>query len=585
MKTINPWLNRLSLVLVCFTGLLIFAGGMVKSTGSSLSVPDWPLSYGQVMPPMIGGIFYEHGHRMIATLVGFITIILAVFFQMKEERKWLKKMAWAALALVILQGVLGGLTVLFLLPKPISMGHAILAQTFFCLVVCLFIWTSSFWNKEPIIRTESAQYVPLHRLTLILFFASFIQLFLGALTRHTGENLPFHIFGAVLVASLTFWVTKRIFQFHPERKKLFRLSLGLSLLLLVQISLGICTYFIINHTFETIPGPLWSYILVSTHVVIGAFFLSGTVIQALVAYKTRPLQSPPLQTILKDYVTLTKPGISFMAGITALGGYILGSRDHFDWIKLIHTSLGTLLVAAGAGALNMLIEMKSDAQMKRTQERPLPSGRLRPWEVLIFGGLCSLVGIIYLAGSINYLTAFLAALTLSIYLYIYTPLKKISAVCVTVGAVSGALPPMMGWAAATNTIGIEAWNLFGIIFFWQFPHFLSLAWLYKEDYGGAGYHMLPDFFPNEKSTSGTALLNTILLLAASCLPYFLKMAGLIYLGTAIFLTLPLLIYSYQFFQTNSNIYAKKLFLFSLLYVPVLMLVLVLNRWPQLKVGF
>ncbi len=566
----NKWLHRFATALACCTLFLIFVGGLVKSTDSGLAVPDWPLSYGRLMPPMIGGIFYEHGHRMVAATVGFLTVVLALLLTFKEDRRWMKIAGWSAVGLVILQGVLGGLTVLFRLPKPISIAHACLAQTFFCVTVCMAVWTSRFWRENAEIRDEPANTLPLHRLGFALVAMTFVQLMLGATLRHAGRALPFHISGALLVAIFALWFARRVQRDHKNSAGLKRLSIAIIGVLLVQISLGVTTYFLLTHEWPVIPVPFPAIATITAHVAVGALFLGLSLLATLVAYRTRPTNTSPIQTTMKDYFTLTKPGISFMAGITALAGFVLGSRGNVDFLRLVHTCLGTLMAAAGAGCLNMLIERDVDAQMPRTQQRPLPAGRLQPGEVFLLGIFFSMGGVLYLGWAVNFLSALFAALTLSIYLYIYTPLKKISGVCVTVGAVAGALPPVMGWTAATGRLTIEALVLFAILFFWQFPHFLSLAWMYKDDYALGGLRMLPS------ETGRQVFLNSIALAVVSCLPTFLGLTGAVYFGVALALGAITIFYGYGFVQNQSRLTAKRVFLFSLLYIPVLVVLMLLN---------
>jgi protoheme IX farnesyltransferase len=574
-------IHRLFTGLAGLTLFLIFAGALVKSTGSSLSVPDWPLSYGQVMPPMIGGVFFEHSHRMIAATVGLYTVIMAFLVLKFETRSWIKKMAWAAVALVVAQGVLGGLTVLFLLPKPISIGHALLAQSFFCLVIGLAVWTSEFWIKTAKERIEPERNIPIHRLALAAFAACYVQLILGALLRHTGQALPFHIGGAVLAGSFVFWTTQRIWRDRTNLKSLFHLSLFLFGSLLLQIALGVTSYFILNHRFDVIPPPFYAPLLVTAHVATGALVLGLAALLAFTTYRTRPSHTVSLQTTLADYFTLTKPGISITAAITAFAGYILGSAGEVNIIRLLHTCFGTLLSAAGAGCLNMLIEWESDAIMNRTKTRPLPAGRLMSAEVLLLGALLTVFSVLYLSWTVNFITAALAGLTVSIYLYLYTPLKKISTLCVPVGAVAGALPPVMGWTAATGSLSLEALILFGVLFFWQFPHFLSLAWMYKDDYESAGYHMLP--LSNEKNgvTALRVLLHSVALLIVSLLPTFFGLAGKTYLILALLLGGGLIFYSASFFHHQTRQQAKRVFLYSLLYIPLLVMFLVMNSTADL----
>ncbi|OVE77502.1 protoheme IX farnesyltransferase [bacterium F11] len=286
--------------------------------------------------------------------------------------------------------------------------------------------------------------------------------------------------------------------------------------------------------------------------------------------------SSPGSTKLSDYFKLTKPGITFTAGITAVAGFVLSSQGDVDLVRLLHTAMGTLLIAAGAGTLNMVIEKDIDARMKRTQKRPLPSGRLKAGEALFLGTLLSGLAIVYLAWMVNILTAAVAGFTLSVYLYIYTPLKKVTSLCTFVGAVAGALPPVMGWTAATGRIGWEALVLFGILFFWQFPHFFSLAWLYKDDYQQAGLHMLPRIQDNGTATAIGMLLSSLALLGVSLMPTFMNLTGYFYLTCAVLLGVWLTIGSFLFYKDRSHVMARKLFFASLAYVPILVVAMVLK---------
>jgi protoheme IX farnesyltransferase len=525
---------------------------------------------------MIGGIFFEHGHRMIATAVGFLTIVLVVLVMKREGRPWVRKMAWLALGLVILQGLLGGLTVLLLLPKLVSISHGCLAQTYFSLVVSLAVWTSSFWHSNPPPRTELAGHTPLHRLALALFGLSYVQLILGAILRHSGRALPFHIIGALLVAGFALWIFRRVWKQHREITWLKRLATLIVTVLLIQIALGISSFFLLRHHFETIPPPFWVPVTITFHVATGALLLGLSVLLALTTYHTRPHGTPSIRSMFSDYLTLTKPGISFTAAITAFAGFLLGSQNNFSYLKLFHTCVGTLMAAAGAGCLNMLIEKDVDSKMNRTRERPLPAGRMYKGEVLFLGTFFWLAGVLYLGWAVNFITAFIAGLTVSIYLYLYTPLKKISSICIAIGAVAGALPPVMGWTAATGQISIEPIALFGILFFWQFPHFLSLAWMYKDDYRLAGLHMLPSWGADGQATARSILGNSIALLAISLVPHFLGLTGPVYLVSALVLGIFMTFLSFRFFQNNGRQEAKHVFLFSLAYIPLLTLFMVLS---------
>jgi protoheme IX farnesyltransferase len=225
----------------------------------------------------------------------------------------------------------------------------------------------------------------------------------------------------------------------------------------------------------------------------------------------------------------------------------------------------------------MFLERDVDGRMHRTEQRPLPAGRLPPQAALIFGAVLVGVGLVYLGCLVNLLTAWLAGLTVGVYLSIYTPLKKISSFSTAVGAVSGALPPAIGWVAATGHWGMGAWILFGILFFWQFPHFFSLAWLYREDYARAGFPLLPVLEPDGESTARKIVLNSFALVSVSLLPTFVGLTGFVYSGAALFLGAGLFVAGGLFFWDRSLGQARQLFRVSVLYLPLLLIAMVLDR--------
>jgi protoheme IX farnesyltransferase len=278
-----------------------------------------------------------------------------------------------------------------------------------------------------------------------------------------------------------------------------------------------------------------------------------------------------------DYITLTKPELTILSVLTALAGYYLGAGGVLQGIGLIHTLLGTAMVGGGSGALNQYIERRFDAQMKRTENRPLPSGRIAPREALLFGLLLSCGGIVYLAVCVNVLTALLAAVTCVTYLSLYTPLKRLTPLATLIGAIPGALPPVMGWTAATGEISSGAMVLFGILFFWQMPHFLSLAWMYRKDYARAGYRLLAVMDPEGSRTATQALLHTCLLVPVSFLLLRWGGGGVIYGVSAAILGAGFLLFAVLLLLQRTSGAARKLFFASLMYLPALMLAMVLDR--------
>ncbi len=277
----NRPLHRFALFTAFATLCLLVAGALVTSNEAGLSVPDWPLSYGQWMPPLIGGVFYEHGHRMIASLVGLLTVILAVRLWRAESRAWVKKIGLAAVVAVIAQGVLGGMTVLFLLPTALSVGHACLAQLFFCMIVSLALVTSPGWQSQGADRLRplaDGGMFSLARLTVAVNVAIFLQLMLGAAFRHKGMGVVPHLIGAGVVALLVIWVVVRVAAQHAARREVLGWTLVLNGLLVLQLVLGAAAYWI-RHVTATAPQPLPPMVaLTVTHVAVGALLMAAGVV-------------------------------------------------------------------------------------------------------------------------------------------------------------------------------------------------------------------------------------------------------------------------------------------------------------------
>jgi len=267
---------------------------------------------------------------------------------------------------------------------------------------------------------------------------------------------------------------------------------------------------------------------------------------------------------------LIKARLTFLVLLTTLVGFYAGSTGNSNWWLLLNTMLGTALVASGAAALNQLIEREYDACMERTEDRPLPSGRLQPLTVLVLGTAFSAGGLIWLAWSVNLLTALLGAITLGSYLFIYTPLKRVTTLNTIVGAIPGALPPLMGWVAARNQINLGGWSLFAILFFWQLPHFLAIAWIYRDQYRRAGFIMLPVVDTTGERTGRQAVSHTLGLLPVSLAPVAFHVAGPIYLCGALLLGGAYLWYAAQFSRDLGVVRARQLFFASILYLPLLL---------------
>lgn len=280
---------------------------------------------------------------------------------------------------------------------------------------------------------------------------------------------------------------------------------------------------------------------------------------------------------MADLAELVKARLTFLVLVTTAVGFYLGWRGPIDWVALLHSVFGTALAAAGAAALNQWWEHKFDAIMVRTRMRPIPAGRMLPREGLIVGTLLGIAGVIYLATAVNYLSAALAAATIGIYLFAYTPLKRISTANTLVGAIPGALPPLIGWASARGDLTAPAWTLFAILFFWQMPHFFAIGWMYREDYSNAGFVMLSSRDAEGGRTGRQSVLFGVLLLVASVTPVWAGLVSLIYLPIALSLGVLFLGLAFRFQMRRSHSTARHLFFGSIIYLPLLLTALVLTK--------
>jgi protoheme IX farnesyltransferase len=278
-----------------------------------------------------------------------------------------------------------------------------------------------------------------------------------------------------------------------------------------------------------------------------------------------------------DFLALTKPRLNLLVLFTTLGGVYLAAPGGVDPILLVHTLVGTALVAGGASALNQVWERDTDGLMRRTRTRPVPDGRLQPGESTRFGIVLSVVGLLLLAVGVNAAAAIVAGVTHVSYVLLYTPLKRRTWLSTLIGAFPGALPPVIGWAAATGHVSFAALTLFAIVFFWQMPHFFAIAWLYREDYARAGLPLLPVVEPDGLSTGRQAVLYAAALVPVSITPAFVGLSGAVYVVSALALGVVLLALSVQFAHERSSAAARRLFFASIVYLPVLWAVLVADR--------
>jgi protoheme IX farnesyltransferase len=285
----------------------------------------------------------------------------------------------------------------------------------------------------------------------------------------------------------------------------------------------------------------------------------------------------PVSERAAAYVALAKPDVTFLVVITTVAGFYIASRGPLDWALLAHTLVGTMLAAAGTATLNQYTEREADALMRRTAARPIPSGVISPTEAFWLGSILVVVGVVYLSILSNVLAAALTLATTVLYLGVYTPLKKITPLATFIGAFPGAIPPLIGWAAARGSLSLGAWILFAILFLWQFPHFLAIAWMYREDYARAGIKMLPVVEPSGDRTFRQILVTAAILVPISLLPSVIGITGIGYFFGATVLGMALLQVCFWAERSRTNIRAKWLMHATVIHIPILLALMILDR--------
>src|SRR6478736_8043089 len=296
--------------------------------------------------------------------------------------------------------------------------------------------------------------------------------------------------------------------------------------------------------------------------------------------KTAALENPtltPRRGFVSDLAELVKARLTLLVLLTTAVGFYLGSESPMNYLALFHVVFGTAAAAAGAAALNQWWERRADALMRRTMTRPIPAGRMAPLQALVLGAALSIFGVVYLAIVCNALSAVLTAITIVIYIFAYTPLKRTSTANTAIGAIPGAIPPMIGWAAARGSIGAGAWSLFAIVFLWQLPHFFAIAWMYREDYSRAGFRMISsDDLSGERSASQSVFF-CILLLILGGLPAFVGIVSFAYLAIELVLGGLFIAVAMRFLRLRTREAARLLFITSIVYLPLLLAALVLTK--------
>jgi protoheme IX farnesyltransferase len=286
---------------------------------------------------------------------------------------------------------------------------------------------------------------------------------------------------------------------------------------------------------------------------------------------------PAATTRSRDFVALAKPRLNMLVVASAAAGYAMGDGEPLGALRVVLMLVGTFLVAGGASAFNQVIERDLDALMRRTRNRPMPAQRLQPLEGFLFGVAATLAGVLLIVAASNLLAGAVALATLVIYAAIYTPLKRRTSFSTVIGAIPGALPPIIGWAAVANELPIKAWTLFGIMFLWQLPHFLAIAWMCRDDYTRAGFPMLPVIEPDGRSTGRQSVVYAAALIPLSLAPTAMHMSGTVYFAGALLLGIAFLYLAWRFARTRADSAAKLLFFGSIVYLPVLWILMIANK--------
>ncbi|MBI2520669.1 MAG: protoheme IX farnesyltransferase [Bdellovibrio sp.] len=597
-------LKRVSFFAIFCTFCLLVLGGHVHNTESSLACPDWPLCYGQFFPKMEGKIFWEHSHRLLASFVGFLTLLLVfAAYKRREVDKHAFGVSLLLIFMVVIQGVFGGITVLLKLSNLVSTAHLALSMIFFLMLI--YMGHISTWTRNFIQAPKSDMaYRPIFKhYSSGLLLLIFLQIILGAFLRHSGVGAAcglgaehsllcfdahkwehtlwpntaqaqmhvLHRYFAIIVALATMIVAHKLLRalkrwsmashFVSEIK--FYIYTILSTVL-IQIFLGIWSV-------ATSLGPLPT----TLHLAVAASLLAGTwkIILLLKSYE----KSTECKTDswLSDYFELTKPKLGLLVLSTALCGMIL-ARGHIGFLNGLLVLLFIYFVIAGGASLNCVLEKDVDGKMERTKNRPLPAGRLSMSQSLIFGIGLSLAGLVPLFLLTNWLTATLTFVAVVIYLFFYTPLKKKTEMAVFIGAIPGALPPLIGWTAVTGQFDPVSVSLFFVLFIWQLPHFFAISLHHVDDYKQATIYTYPTRY-GESFTRALIMLFTVILVATSLTPKLLNYFSSVYFYTAATLGVGISLLALRgllpFSPGKSDIrtWARRYFITSITYLPLLII--------------
>ncbi len=599
-------LKNLTLLNIITTFVLLMWGAVVHNTQSSLACPDWPLCYNQFFPNMEGAILIEHGHRLLASLVGLITIFMTVIAckarSQSDSHLHLFKASLLALFVVIAQGALGGITVIYKLPTIVSTSHLGLSLIYFSLLIYIHHHASvadglSYTFTPETVKKIKSDWRPVIRhgilFSIVLLYS---QILLGAFMRHAGVGSACGLGpnSALLCMDVSTWSLKLWPTLHQSQLHMVHRLYAIVVMIAVMIfsvksfnffkgnarlrTLSLLPIFFI--LFQVLIGILTVYSSLS--VIPTTLHLAGAALSLISLWKLNLVLKTIEKDILfekshsyfSDVVDLTKPRLSLLVMVTVLVGTVI-APDKINFFQAFFSLFLILMVVIGAAALNCYIERDVDAKMSRTKDRPLPSKRMEPKTALGFGIVMLAFSIPALCLMVNMVTGVLAIIAAALYLYAYTPLKVRSELAVYIGAIPGALPPVMGWTAVTGKIDVMAITLFLILFVWQLPHFLAISMYLADDYSAANIKVYPNLKRGIPLTKLGIFVFTVILFGTSLLPSIFSEASFIYTRAALILSGLFVAYAARGFFIKHDVnkekqWARNYFYGSLFYLPLLL---------------